>query len=41
LPQVVFQPSENATVRTTRLLEGQADLIDNLDPISIPSLEGK
>jgi ABC-type transport system substrate-binding protein len=39
LQQVVFQPSENATVRTELLLQGQADLIDNLDPLSIETLE--
>lgn len=41
LKQVVFEPSENATVRTERLLEGQADLIDNLDPLSLDRLQGR
>jgi peptide/nickel transport system substrate-binding protein len=41
LKQVVFQPSENASVRTQMLLKGQADLIDNLDPLSIETLENR
>lgn len=41
LKQVVFEPSENATVRTERLLAGQADLIDNLDPLSLERLTGE
>ncbi len=41
LKQVIFQVSENPTVRTERLLAGEADLIDNLDPLSIPRLEGR
>ena len=41
LGEVIFQPSENATVRTERLLAGEADVIDNLDPLSIPRLKGE
>ncbi len=41
LKEVIFQPTENATVRAERLLAGEADLIDNLDPLSIPRLKGE
>jgi ABC-type transport system substrate-binding protein len=40
LKDVFFRVSENATVRSTRLLAGeQADLIDNIDPDTVPDLE--
>lgn len=40
LKQVIFRISENASVRSRRLRDKQqADLIDNLDPETIPALE--
>jgi ABC-type transport system substrate-binding protein len=40
LKSLSFRISNNATVRSTRLLAGSgADLIDNLDPATIPALE--
>jgi ABC-type transport system substrate-binding protein len=40
LKQVIFQPSENPTVRTERLMAGAADVIDNIDPLTIPRITG-
>jgi len=40
LKQVIFRISENASVRSRRLRDDQqADLIDNLDPETVPALE--
>ena len=40
LKQVIFRISENASVRSRRLRDNQqADLIDNIDPETIPGLE--